>query len=217
MNQRELQQFFIDLRRDTEELIRRRLREHQVDLTNVRGVIPGRNLPTTGNTGSGYTPAAHDINGALHTGGPLTAPNGGTGQAAYTIGDLLYASAVGVLSKLAAVATGNALISGGVGAAPSWGKIGLTTHVSGILPPANGGTGVNNGSNAATFPATGTVAMRDAENTFTQEQTFDVGVLIKQSLDAGQTLVIPAGYAHTVPKRFAVSGTVRVAGLLRVE
>jgi hypothetical protein len=44
------------------------------------------------------------------------------------------------LSKLAGVATGNALISGGVSTAPSWGKIGLTTHVSGILPVANGGT-----------------------------------------------------------------------------
>jgi hypothetical protein len=32
------------------------------------------------------------------------------------------------------------LISGGVGAAPSWGKIGLATHVSGTLPVANGGT-----------------------------------------------------------------------------
>jgi hypothetical protein len=35
------------------------------------------------------------------------------------------------------------LISGGVGVAPSYGKIGLTTHVSGILPVATGGTGVD--------------------------------------------------------------------------
>jgi hypothetical protein len=72
--------------------------------------------------------------------GTLPVGNGGTGIASYTIGDILYASAAAVLSKLAAVATGNALISGGVGAAPSWGKIGLTTHVSGTLPIANGGT-----------------------------------------------------------------------------
>jgi hypothetical protein len=32
------------------------------------------------------------------------------------------------------------LISGGVAAAPSYGKIGLATHVSGTLPTANGGT-----------------------------------------------------------------------------
>lgn len=76
-----------------------------------------------------------------YSGTALPAANGGTGQTSYTIGDLLYASTSSALSKLAGVATGNALISGGVGAAPSYGKIGLTTHVSGTLPIANGGTG----------------------------------------------------------------------------
>ena len=67
---------------------------------------------------------------------------GGTGQTSYTIGDLLYADTTTSLAKLADVATGNALISGGVGVAPSWGKIGLATHVSGTLGITNGGTGV---------------------------------------------------------------------------
>lgn len=71
----------------------------------------------------------------------VTVAQGGTGQTSYTIGDLLQATGTTTLSKLAAVATGNALISGGVGTASSWGKIGLTTHVSGTLPVANGGTG----------------------------------------------------------------------------
>jgi hypothetical protein len=88
------------------------------------------------------------------------------------VGDLLYASTTTALSKLADVAVGNALISGGVGAAPSYGKIGLATHVSGTLPIANGGTGTtsttfanlttnvtgtlpvaNGGTGAATFTA----------------------------------------------------------------
>jgi len=72
----------------------------------------------------------------------LPAVSGGTGQTSYTIGDLLYANTATTLAKLVDVATGNALISGGVGVAPSYGKIGLTTHVSGTLPVANGGTGV---------------------------------------------------------------------------
>ena len=71
----------------------------------------------------------------------LAAANGGTGNSSYTIGDILFASGATALSKLADVATGNALISGGVGVAPLYGKIGLTTHVSGTLPIANGGTG----------------------------------------------------------------------------
>lgn len=73
--------------------------------------------------------------------GILPATNGGTGHAVYAVGDLLYASTTTALSRLADVATGNALISGGVSTAPAWGKIGLTTHVSGTLPLANGGTG----------------------------------------------------------------------------
>lgn len=71
----------------------------------------------------------------------LGATSGGTGQSSYAVGDLLYASTTTALSKLADVATGNALISGGVSTAPAWGKVGLTTHVSGTLPVANGGTG----------------------------------------------------------------------------
>jgi hypothetical protein len=70
---------------------------------------------------------------------PATA--GGTGQTSYAVGDLLYADTTTSLAKLPDVATGNALISGGVSTAPSWGKIGLTTHVSGTLPVTNGGTG----------------------------------------------------------------------------
>lgn len=40
--------------------------------------------------------------------------------APYTIGDLLYASSTTALSKLADVATGSVLVSGGVGIAPAW-------------------------------------------------------------------------------------------------
>ena len=67
---------------------------------------------------------------------------GGTGLTSYTIGDIVFASGATTLTRLAGVATGNALISGGVGTAPLYGKIGLTTHVSGTLPVANGGSGV---------------------------------------------------------------------------
>jgi hypothetical protein len=77
------------------------------------------------------------------TTGTLSVARGGTGQTGYTIGDVLFASTSTALSKLADVATGNALISGGVGVAPSYGKIGLNTHVTGTLPVASGGTGLS--------------------------------------------------------------------------
>jgi hypothetical protein len=84
---------------------------------------------------------------------PATA--GGTGLTSYAVGDLLYANTTTTLAKLADVATGNALISGGVGVAPSWGKIGLTTHVSGVLPVANGGTNASAASITAFNNITG--------------------------------------------------------------
>lgn len=91
---------------------------------------------------------------------PATA--GGTGQTSYVQGDLLYATSSTALGRLADVATGNALISGGVGADPAWGKIGLTTHVSGTLPVANGGTGT-----ATAFTA-GSVVFAGASGVYSQ-------------------------------------------------
>lgn len=137
--------------------------------TTAKTLVIGNNLTLAGTDGStlnvggggtlgsaaytastAYAPAAGSASvttlGTVTTGTwnatAVGAAYGGTGQASYTIGDILYASGATALSKLTGVATGNALISGGVGAAPSWGKIGLTTHVSGTLPVANGGTGV---------------------------------------------------------------------------
>lgn len=83
---------------------------------------------------------------------------GGTGLTSYVIGDIVFASGATTLARLADVAIGNALISGGVGVAPSWGKISLATHVSGTLPVANGGTGVT------TSTGTGNVVLSTSPN-----------------------------------------------------
>jgi hypothetical protein len=106
---------------------------------------------------------------------PATA--GGTGQTSYTTGDLLFASSTTALSKLADVATGNALISGGVGVAPSYGKIGLTTHVSGVLPVANGGTnastaGITAFNNITGYTASGATGTTSTNLVFSASPTF---------------------------------------------
>ena len=74
--------------------------------------------------------------------GILPVANGGTGLASWTTGSLVYASGTTTLAGLADVATGNVLLSGGVGVAPAWGQVSLTTAVTGTLPIANGGTGL---------------------------------------------------------------------------
>lgn len=111
-------------------------------------------------------PTAATVNLASGVTGTLPAANGGTGNASYAVGDIIYASGATALSRLADVATGNALISGGVGVAPSWGKVGLTTHVSGTLAVGSGGTGattltlnsviLGNGTSAPLFVAPST-------------------------------------------------------------
>lgn len=95
--------------------------------------------------------------------GQLAATRGGTGLGSYAVGDILYADTTTSLAKLADVATGNALISGGVSTAPSWGKIGLTTHISGTLAVGNGGTGT-----ATAFTA-GSVVFAGASGVYTQD------------------------------------------------
>ena len=138
-----------------------------ISVANGAGTITIANtgvLSFSGGT-TGLTPVAAAV-GVVVLGGTLIAANGGTGFASYAVGDLLYADTTTTLAKLADVATGNALISGGVSTAPSWGKIGLTTHVDGVLPIANGGTngtatpttyGVSYGTGTAyAFTAAGT-------------------------------------------------------------
>ena len=136
-------------------------------ISNYTGYLKANGASSA--TASATIPGA-DITGNIsgsagNVTGVVAAANGGTGQSSYTTGDLLVASGATTLSKLAGAATGNALISGGVGAAPTYGKIGLTTHVSGTLPVANGGTGVT----AST--GTGNVVLSDAP-TFSGVVTF---------------------------------------------
>lgn len=122
---------------------------------------------------------------SLVLGSALPIPSGGTGISSYTIGDMIFASGATTLSKLADVATGNALISGGVGVAPSWAKITLATlatqaantvvanATSGVASPTafampscstaasalnwttNTGFGCNSAITASTMPASG--------------------------------------------------------------
>jgi hypothetical protein len=133
---------------------------------------------------------------------PATA--GGTGQTSYAVGDLLYANTTTTLAKLADVATGNALISGGVGVAPSWGKIGLTTHVSGVLPVANGGTNASTASitsfnNITGYTASGATGTTSTNLVFstsatltTPKATTTIGVGNATAAASGAGITFPA-------------------------
>lgn len=143
------------------------------------------------------TTYAINISGtAANVTGVVAAAKGGSGQSSYTVGDLLYASGAAALSKLAAVAAGNVLRSGGVATAPSWGKVNLTTDVSDVLPVANGGTGgvlpVSNGGTGATS-ITGFV-YGNGTGAFTAASAEQIGAL---GFPSGTRMPFAQAYAPT--------------------
>lgn len=79
---------------------------------------------------NGSTPSWGQVDLTLDVTGTLPAANGGTGIATYTIGDLLYASAATILSKLAAVSAGSYLRSAGIGAAAIWSTLKLPNAIA---------------------------------------------------------------------------------------
>jgi len=68
---------------------------------------------------TGLTPAT-PTTGAVVVAGTLGTGYGGTNIISYTTGDILFASATNVLSKLASTTSGYVLTAGGVGVAPAW-------------------------------------------------------------------------------------------------
>jgi hypothetical protein len=155
-------------------------------LTSASTPVAGTEVLPIVQSGTTVKLAISDITPGLTT---ISATKGGTGQTSYAVGDLLYASTTTALSKLADVATGNALISGGVSTAPSWGKIGLTTHVSGILPLANGGTNNTTGaSTAVTSNSTsGVLQITGPAAASTRVMTVPDANFTAARTDAGQT------------------------------
>ena len=162
---------------------------------------------TTAPTYSALTaskPVFTDSNKALTSSGTMPVNQGGTGLASYAVGDLLYASAATTIGKLADVAAGQPLLSGGVATAPAYAGFTLS------------GTAAQ----TYTFPSTSaTLARTDAANTFTGTQTFSgslVATNIETALSAttlalnadGNTTIytVPAGKTAVLTKAVLVVG-----------
>lgn len=169
--------------------------------------------------------AAIAIDASAITSGTLGVVRGGTGLSSVAAGDLLYGSATNTLSTLAGAATNNVLLSGGVSGAPSWGKVDLTTAVSGTLPITSGGTGQT--SAAAAFdglaPTTtrGDIIYRNATtNTRLAVGTANYALLSdgtdpvwgQVSLTAGVTGTLPAANGGTGISSYAVGDILYASG-----
>lgn len=190
-----------------------------------KAVIAHQFLTQIGTDGSvsSAQPAFSDISGTLGV------SQGGTGLTSFTAGDLIYASGTTTLAKLADAAIGNVLLSGGVGVAPAWGKVDLTTAVSGSLPVGNGGTGqatltahgvlIGNGTSGISVTGAGTAAQVLTSNGAAADPTFqDATTALGQALtkvdDTNVTLTL--GGAPTTALLSATSITAGWTGQLSV-
>jgi hypothetical protein len=182
---------------------------------STTGVLSKLADVATGNSlisgGVGVAPSYGKVGLTTHVSGTLPVANGGTNITSYTIGDIVYASTAGILSSLADVATGSAIISGGVGVAPSYGKVGLTTHISGVLPVANGGTNASTASitsfnNITGYTASGATGTTSGNLVFSISPTF-TGTLAAAAVNIGGA----ASFTATT-EQSGTTGAVTVAG-----
>lgn len=157
------------------------------------GTTIGAAYGGTGINSSSSTGIATVSSGTWSIASSLSADKGGTGQTSYTVGDLLYASSTSALSKLAAVATGQVLVSNGVGTAPSWSATPSLTSVT-----------------TATLTSVGSLAVTSASNgniSITPHGTGDIVL----NTDADTDLIIGDGGTTNYTK-FDSNGAVTFAG-----
>jgi len=104
--------------------------------TSLAPVGIGSQYQSLLSTGSAPTWGAVPLNQSAAVSGALGATNGGTGQSAYALGDVLYSSATNTLSKLAGNTTTTKKFltqtgTGSVSAAPAWEQVSLS-DISGL-------------------------------------------------------------------------------------
>ena len=164
-------------------------------------------LSQTGTGSASAAPSWATISAADIGAGTLPAVRGGTGQSSYAVGDLLYADTTTSLAKLANVATGNVLISGGISTAPAWGKVALDSAVSGTLGIANGGTSAATANGAFNALAPSQTGNSGKYLTTNGTDTSWGTVSAVSTISFGSTGLTPST---------ATSGAVTVAGTLAV-
>jgi len=123
------------------------------------------------------TPSGANLASALTSALPET--KGGTNQTTYTTGDILYASASNTLSKLADVAVGSVLSSGGVATAPAWSaspyigtSINLGHATDTTITRVSAGRIAVEGVNVVTTSSADTLANKSIDNTCSLSGSF---------------------------------------------
>lgn len=162
------------------------------------GASPTGNVYRSNNGTAG--PAGFYTGTAVSNVALSAAYEGGTGQGNYTIGDILAADTSLSLVRIPDVATGSALISGGVGVLPSWGKIGNSTLSNSSL--TINGTLISLGGSATitAAAASATVGTTTIGGGTTTRVLFDnAGVLGEYTISGTGSVAMTTSPAFTTP------------------
>jgi hypothetical protein len=143
----------------------------------------------------------------------VTAPIGGTGQTAYTVGDILFANATNTLARLAAGTTGFVLTSNGPGVAPSWQQAGggLTAGVRMLFQNTNAPTGWTKETNSAY----NNIALRIVTGTVSSGGSDNFSAVFndtKTTLGHSLTIAEMPAHAHSYTTFTGVVNAVRSVG-----
>lgn len=160
------------------------------------------------------------IDASQITTGTLPVNRGGTGQATYLIGDILYASAPTTLTSLQAGTADYVITSNGPSLPPSYKQVNLATAVTGTLPVANGGTGATTltgyvkGNGTSAFTASATIPNTDITGLGTMSTQNASSVAITGGTIDGTTVgaSTPSTGAFTTLTATTLTGYVKANG-----
>ena len=174
--------------------------------TTGTGVIAaiGNNVNTTSGLATGAVTTLSSLSsiGTIATGvwngTTIGVAYGGTGLTSYAVGDILYASGATTIAKLADVATGSVLVSGGVGVAPAYSATPTLTSLTAAA--FYGGTGASSSLTLQSTTGIGTtdsIAMKVGNNgSVTALSIATTGIV---SFPTTGAIVIPASTTGNQP------------------
>lgn len=208
-------------------------------LANVADIAAGTDNQVLRRSGTALAFGAVNLASTNAVTGVLPFANGGIGIGAGTSGGIPYFSAATTIASSGLLTAGAIVLGGGVGAtptvlgslgttttvlhgnaagAPSFGAVVLTTDVSGILPVANGGTGLASGTSGGVlaYTASGTLASSAALTVSALVLGGGAGAVPTVLGSLGTTTTVLHGNAAGAPTFGAVSLTADVSGVAPV-
>jgi hypothetical protein len=146
------------------------------------------------------------VNLTSEVSGTLPVENGGTGAASFTNNGILVGS--GSLPVSTVTGAQYQVLTASAGGTPNFGSLNLdqSAAVTGILPRANGGTGVNS---TATFPSSGVIVTEGATETLTNK-TLSGATINGASNIGGATTINTMGTVNSGAQ--TVAGNVTILG-----